>query len=66
VATAINHPEQTTRRALEDLEVHHVVTKEAVAIEGTKRKATVYRLTDDMRRAYDTAHDGGHQEGSLL
>jgi hypothetical protein len=49
IAEAVKHPHQTTRRALEDLTAHGVVTR----IAGRQGKADLWELADQTRRWLD-------------
>jgi DNA-binding MarR family transcriptional regulator len=44
-ARAVNHPQQSTKRALEDLTAHGVVERRTVALQGSASK-DFWRLTD--------------------
>lgn len=58
IATAINYPTQTTRRALEDLTVHTVVQRR-----GEKGKADAWFLADWARAWYQEARFPEMSEG---
>jgi predicted transcriptional regulator len=50
VARAVNHPQQSTKRALEDLTAHGVIERRTVALQGSATK-DFWRLSDGEEAA---------------